>query len=154
MSNIFDKFNQEFGGDKLAKEVEEINQNGNTGDYEEVPFGTYEVSIEKLELVASKKMKPMLSCWFNVLAGQQTNRKIFMNQLLDSAFKIHIANNFLKSLDTTVEVSFDGDYNHYADMISEVFNDITVCGLEYQLKYDQDKKGFNVYKIEEVFETK
>ena len=60
----------------------------------------------------------------------------------------------MKSLDTTVDVSFDGDYNHYADMISEVFNDITVCGLEYQLKYEQDKKGFNVYKIEEVFETK
>ena len=96
----------------------------------------------------------MLTVWFKVIAGTQKDRIIFMNQLLDAAFKIHIANEFLKSLDTSVEVKFDGDFNHYAATIKNVYSDLTVDGLEYQLNYSQNKKGFDAFKIEEVFETK
>ena len=98
MDNIFDKFNQAYGGQELAKEVDEITKNGGSG--ENVPYGRYEVRIEKLELISSKSKKPMLTVWFKVIAGNQKDRIIFMNQLLDAAFKIHIANEFLKSLDT------------------------------------------------------
>ena len=152
MDNIFDKFNQAYGGQELAKEVDEITKNGGSG--ENVPYGRYEVRIEKLELIESKSKKPMLTVWFKVIAGTQKDRIIFMNQLLDAAFKIHIANEFLKSLDTSVEVKFDGDFNHYAATIKNVYSDLTVDGLEYQLNYYQNKKGFDVFKIEEVFETK
>ena len=152
MDNIFDKFNQAYGGEALAKEVDEITKNGGSG--ENVPYGRYEVRIEKLELIESKSKKPMLTVWFKVIAGTQKERIIFMNQLLDAAFKIHIANEFLRSLDTTVEVKFDGDFNHYAEMIKNVYSDLTVDGLEYQLNYFENKKGFEQYKIEEVFETK
>ena len=152
MDNIFDKFNQAYGGQELAKEVDEIAKNGGSG--ENVPYGRYEVRIEKLELISSKSKKPMLTVWFKVIAGTQKERIIFMNQLLDAAFKIHIANEFLRSLDTTVEVKFDGDFNHYAEMIKNVYSDLTVDGLEYQLNYFENKKGFEQYKIEEVFETK
>lgn len=152
MDNIFDKFNQAYGGEALAKEVDEITKNGGSG--ENVPYGRYEVRIEKLELTSSKSKKPMLTVWFKVIAGTQKERIIFMYQLLDAAFKIHIANEFLRSLDTTVEVKFDGDFNHYAEMIKNVYSDLTVDGLEYQLNYFENKKGFEQYKIEEVFETK
>ena len=152
MDNIFDKFNQAYGGQELAKEVDEITKNGGSG--ENVPYGRYEVRIEKLELIESKSKKPMLTVWFKVIAGTQKDRIIFMNQLLDAAFKIHIANEFLKSLDTSVEVKFDGDFNHYAATIKNVYSDLTVDGLEYQLNYSQNKKGFDEFKIEEVFETK
>ena len=152
MDNIFDKFNQAYGGQELAKEVDEITKNGGSG--ENVPYGRYEVRIEKLELIESKSKKPMLTVWFKVIAGTQKDRIIFMNQLLDAAFKIHIANEFLKSLDTSVEVKFDGDFNHYAATIKNVYSDLTVDGLEYQLNYYQNKKGFDEFKIEEVFETK
>ena len=152
MDNIFDKFNQAYGGEALAKEVDEITKNGGSG--ENVPYERYEVRIEKLELISSKSKKPMLTVWFKVIAGTQKERIIFMNQLLDAAFKIHIANEFLKSLDTSVEVKFDGDFNHYAATIKNVYSDLTVDGLEYQLNYSQNKKGFDEFKIEEVFETK
>ena len=152
MDNIFDKFNQAYGGQELAKEVDEITKNGGSG--ENVPYGRYEVRIEKLELISSKSKKPMLTVWFKVIAGTQKDRIIFMNQVLDAAVKIHIANEFLKSLDTSVEVKFDGDFNHYAATIKNVYSDLTVDGLEYQLNYYQNKKGFDVFKIEEVFETK
>ena len=43
MDNIFDKFNQAYGGEALAKEVDEITKNGGSG--ENVPYGRYEVRI-------------------------------------------------------------------------------------------------------------
>jgi hypothetical protein len=150
--NIFDKFNSQFGGEALAKEVQEMASKTTNAPREEVPTGVYEVAIEKLELTTSKSEKPMLSCWFKIVAGNHKGQYIFMNQLVDAAFKIHIANEFLKSLDTATDVKFDGDFNRYANMIASVFHDSAVNKLEYQLRYSENSKGFKEYKIEQVFE--
>lgn len=150
--NIFDKFNSQFGGEALAKEVQEMASKTTNAPREEVPTGVYEVAIEKLELTTSKSEKPMLSCWFKIVAGNLKGQYIFMNQLVDAAFKIHIANEFLKSLDTEVDVKFNGDFNTYASTIDDVFHDASVNKLEYQLRYSENAKGFKEYKIEQVFE--
>lgn len=96
MSSIFEKWNQEVDQEKLKKEVEEAAA-GSTS-YEDVPVGEQEVSIEKMELVATKTTgKPMLSVWFNILTGAHKGQKIFMNQVITQGFQIHIANEFLRS---------------------------------------------------------
>ena len=54
MASIFDKWNKSFDVEGLKKDIEEADkgqQNG--GDYREVPVGTYECKIEKLELKES-----------------------------------------------------------------------------------------------------
>lgn len=150
--NIFDKFNSQFGGEALAKEVQEMASKSTNTPREEVPQGVYEVSVEKLELTTSKSEKPMLSCWFKIVAGNHKGQFIFMNQLVDAAFKIHIANEFLKSLDTTVDVKFNGNFNDYAKTIESVLADTVASHLEYQLRYSENAKGFKEYKIEQVFE--
>ena len=152
MDNIFDKFNQAYGGEALAKEVDEITKNGGSG--ENVPYGRYEVRIEKLELVSSKSKKPMLTVWFKVIAGNQKERIIFMNQLSDAAFKIHIANEFLRSLGTGEKVEFV-DFNKYNDMIKTIEFTIHNTGLEYEIEYtrtEKDGRAYDNYKITEVFE--
>ena len=155
MSNIFEKFNKEFGGKDVAKEVEEIKENGGTGEREEVPYGTYEVALEKMDLVQTKNApyRPMLSVWFKIVDGKRKGQLIFMNQLVDQAFKIHIANEFMKALDTEVEVTYDGYFNHYHDMILDVFAASKKAKLSYQLNYGENNKGFKEYKIEDVFEN-
>jgi hypothetical protein len=153
MSNIFDKFNSTFGGENLAKEVAEMATKSSDTPREDVPYGVYEVAVEKLELTESKSQKPMLTCWFKIVAGEHKGQYIFMNQLVDAAFKIHIANQFLKSLDTAADVKFDGNFTHYATMIASVFHDSAVNKLEYQLRYSENSKGFKEFKIEQVFEA-
>ena len=84
--SIFDEFDANFDTAGLAKDAAEAAKNGNTR--REVPHGTYEVEINKLELGKSKKGDPMFSCWFKILAGEYKGSLIFMNQIVTQGFQI------------------------------------------------------------------
>ena len=147
--SIFDKWNSNIDTEGLAKDVEEAAKNGG-GDYEEVPHGTYEVKVDKMELKESKKGDPMLSVWFKILEGEHRNSMIFMNQVITRGFQIHLANEFLRSLQTGVAVEFH-DYSQYNEVIMDVAE--AVDGLEFALEYGENKKGYNTFKVLEVFES-
>ena len=56
----------------------------------------------------------------------------------------------LRSMDTDVNVEFV-TYNQYGTMLMDVFEAVN-GNLEFALDYGEGKKGFNTYKITEVFE--
>ena len=143
--NMFEKWNKDFGGDITAEKIKESN---GTGNYEEVPHGNYEVKIEKMELTSSKAGKPMVTIWFNIIAGKYKNSKIFMNQVITQAFQVHIVMELIRSLGC--DIDWNEDYGQFAEDIADVFEE--VADLEMNLNYGQNKKGFNTFKIEEVFE--
>ena len=75
-----------------------------------------------------------------------------MNQVITQAFQIHIANEFLRSLDTGIDVHFDGKYSHYNNTILDIFEEVN-GKLEYELDYGENRKGYNTFKITSVFEV-
>ena len=150
MANIFDKWNNSINVDGLALDVKEAEANGGSGDYDEVPVGTYEVKIEKMELKASSKGNPMFSAWFRILEGQYKNQLLFMNQVITEGFQIGQVNKFLRSLDV-VEVEFK-DYGQYNDLIMDIFEQVD-GNFEYLLEYKKSKKDFPIYTIKEVYEV-
>lgn len=146
----FSKFDKAFDLDELKKDVEEAKENGG-GNYEEVPLGNYEVKVEKLELTESKTNKPMVKAQFRIVAGEHKNQCIFMNQLVDEGFKINLINEFLKSLDSGIDVYFDS-FKQYNDLILDIHEAID-GKLEYLLNYDETKKGYKTFTIEEVYDV-
>ena len=67
--NIFAQWDNAVDMDGLQKDIQEAAENGG-GNFKEVPHGQYEVSIEKMELKATKeKNNPMVSVWFNIVDG-------------------------------------------------------------------------------------
>lgn len=151
MANVFDKWNKSIDVDGLAKDTKEVEANGGVGDYEEVPVGTYEVKIEKMELKESSKGDPMFVTWFRILKGQQENKMLFMNQVITQGFQIGQVNKFLRSLDAVDEVEFK-DYGQYNDLIMDIFEGID-GNLEFLLEYKKSKKDFPIYTIKEVYEV-
>lgn len=151
MANIWDKFNDAYDVKNLADEVAEAEANGETGGFEEVPHGTYDVEINKMELKPSKNNNPMLSVWFKVLAGDEKGRLIFMNQVVTQKFQVHICNDFLRSLDSGIDVKFV-DFGQYEQLIMDIHEAID-GKLEYGLKYGVTKKGFNTFEITDVYEA-
>lgn len=147
---IFEKFNEKVDVEGLKNDIKESSEN--TGDFKEVPHGTYEVSIEKMEMVMTKKKpeRPMLSVWFKILDGEFKNSRLFMNQLLTSGFPIHLSSEFLRSLDSGVDVGFE-DYGQYYDNILDVYESIE-GKKEYALKFE-DNKGYDKFTIEQVFDA-
>ena len=145
--NIFDKWNKAVDLEGLKKDVNDSAKN----EYVDVPYGTYEVKLTKAELKPTKTSgDPMGSLWFKVVAGDYKGQTIFMNQVVTQGFQINILNEFLRSLDTDVEIEFV-DYKQYSDMLMDVAE--TCEGLEFALDYGVNNKGFNTYRILEVFEV-
>ena len=68
--SVFDKWNKAIDVEGLAKDTKEVEANGGTGEYAEIPVGTYEIKIEKMELKESSKGDPMFSAWFRILHGE------------------------------------------------------------------------------------
>lgn len=147
--NIWDQFDNEIDTTGLANDVKEAAENGTS--YKEVPHGEYEVAIDKLELVASKNGDPMVTVWFKVLTGEYKGSRIFMNQVVTQGFQIHIINEFLRSLDTDVNIEFV-TYKQYGNLLMDVMEAVD-GNLEFGLSYKESKKGFSTYEITDVFES-
>ena len=145
-ASVFEKFNSQFDIEGLKSD--EANA-GKSGDFVEVPNGDYEVTITKLELGESKKGLPKLKCWFKIIAGDFQGQLIFMNQNVTSGYTLHVANDFLNTLESGINAEFE-DFVQYADMIESVFHAIE--GEEYQLAYGENAKGYNTYTIVKKFE--
>lgn len=148
MANVWDKFDKEIDVNGLAEDVKEAAENG--ANYKEVPHGQYEVKIEKLELVSSKSGNPMVTCWMKVLVGDYKGSLIFMNQVITQGFQVHIANEFLRSLDSGLDVEFK-TYKQYGQLLMDIHEAID-GNLEYSLIYGEGKKGFSTYEISDVYE--
>ena len=147
--NIFDKWNKAVDLDGLKKDMASAQQDNK--EYVDVPVGTYEVKLAKAELKASKQTQnPMVTMWFKVVAGDYKGQTIFMNQVVTQGFQLNIVNNFLRSMDTDVEIEFV-DYKQYADMLLDVAE---ACEkTEFALKYGENAKGFKTFEIVEVFDV-
>ena len=150
--NIFEKFNSMFDIDGLKHDIESAATSG--GDFKEVPKGDYEVKVVKIELgQTGEKSKtpgmPMAKVWFEVIAGEYKGQKIFMNQMLTSAFGFHKMNEFLASLETGVHIVFE-NFGQYADLFAQVF-DAVDGKAEYQLSYGENVKGYSTYTIVQRF---
>lgn len=120
-----------------------LSERNNDGNFREVPHGEYEVSVEKLELKSSKKGDPMVSVWFKVVAGEYKGCHIFMNQVITYGFQIHLMNEFLRSMDTGLEIEFV-QYSQYGQLLMDVAEAID-GKLEFAIAYGE-KKGFNTFE--------
>lgn len=151
--NIFEKFNSMMDIAGLKQDVESAKNN--TGEFVEVPKGDYEVKVVKIELgETGEKSKtpgmPMAKVWFEIVAGEFKNQKIFMNQMLTSGFGIHKMNEFLMSLETDIPVVFE-NFTQYADLFTQIFDSVD-NKAEYQLEYSENAKGYSTYTIVKRFQ--
>lgn len=146
MAKVWDKFDKAIDIEGLAKDVREASKN-----FKEVLHGQYEVKIEKLELGESKAGDPMIRCWMKVLSGEFKGSLIFMNQVITTGFQIHITDEFLRSLDSGIDIEFKR-YSQYGQMLMDIAEAID-GRLEYSLNYGEGKKGFSTYKITDVYEA-
>lgn len=148
-TNIWEKFDKTIDTTALKEDAKAAAENNQ--EYREVPHGTYEVKITKLELTESKSKKPMMTCWMQILDGEFKGSYLFYNQVLHVGFGIHKANEFLRSLESGVDVQFE-NFKQFHEMLLDIHEAIDGVN-EYAVTYGEDKKGFNTFEITEVFDA-
>ncbi len=146
--NIWEKFDKQVDVEGLKKDAQAAAEN--KIEFKEVPEGHYEVKIDKMELTESKKGRPMLTVWMKILEGEYKGQLIFYNQVVDIGFGLHNANKFLRSLDSGLDVEFE-NFRQYGNLIMDIHEAID-GKLEYGLKYSKNNKGYDEFKITDVFE--
>lgn len=119
-NNLWDKFDKSVDVEGLAADVKEAAENG--ANFREVPHGVYEVEVNKLELIESKKGDPMVTVWFKVVDGEFKGCLIFMNQVITQGFQIHIANEVFRQMTAELpdfNVEFK-TYKQYGELLMDV----------------------------------
>lgn len=151
MSDMFDKFDNEFDTKQIAADA--IAAQANSGEYVEPPCDVYEVKITYLGVGESKKSgNPMARCTFEIVAGELQGRRIYMNQVITTGFQIHLFNEFMRSLKTSIPVPSFTTYREYNRTMIDIKAECDERKLTFQLNFSKDKKNYNVFTIEDVFE--
>ena len=144
----FSRFDQTVDFEGLKADIEKA-ATFVPGEYPDIPLGTYEVSVEKLELTESKKGDPMVSAWFKIQNSEYKDNLIFMNQVVLKGFQIHVVNKLLRQMNTDIDIHFES-YSAYAHLLTDVFNAVKKK-KHFALKYGESKNGFKTFEIEEVY---
>lgn len=149
----FSKFNLNVNQEEINRQLEEAKNNAPQSDREVEP-GTYRVKIEKMELGATRDGRPMFKVQCRIKQGDYKKWCIFMNRVVagtkNDMNMINSVLGWLGSLDPQNTVpTFDGNYNHFADMILDIYEEIADA-VEYIVEYDPDE--FNNISIVEVID--
>ena len=147
MAIDFSAFDEKVDLQELQNEV----QNAPDNDFADVPYGTYIISIEKMEIKLTKAQDKFKE-------GEQANRMIFFNRVISGnssakwtdgqAIKSVCTwvNKLIAEDDTPVEFV---NYADFADQILDVFQSIQGA-IEVEVDYKAD--AFNPITIKEVFD--
>lgn len=154
--SIFDKYANTIDAKALEASQKEINEN-NSGDYPEIPLGKYEVKIEKMEAKLSSSENPMISIWFKILEGDFKDSFIFYNGVFHEDWMRHRVVKMLSDLldDSSHEAEInlilkDAKLDEINNFVMDIHEEVD-GKFEYLLDYGE-RKGFNTYKIVEVYE--
>ena len=150
----FSSFNEKTDMAGLMQDLANA-ESGKGGDFPEIPHGKYEVSIDRLALEVSKQGNPMLKCQMRIKGGQYNKCCLFYHQTVTNGKGLHDALEFLRDLDVVErdDVKFVGDFNKLRDLIGTIRDEIEKANLTYGIEYGENDKGFDTYKITDVFEN-
>ena len=165
----FEALDKKVNFEELNANIKEAEENGGTGNYEELPKGEYMVRIEKLEIGETKDERPMLKVMARVqeaVSEEEAENKnddalrffdnykgkkkpcIFMNRVLygtkNDANMIASAVGWLNSLepqDTTATFATSSQFN---DCVLDIFEEIENA-VEFHVLYDPD--AFNSIRV-------
>lgn len=145
----YSKFNSVIDLEGLKADLEK-----GTTEYEEIPAGDYEVSIESLELGETKEtQKPMVKCRMKILVGDYEGRLLFFNKPILNAWFLSQANEFLDSLKSGHKIELIG-WEQYGELIKKVFE--SVSGKhEYLVELSKKVskgKTYDNYTIKKVYD--
>lgn len=131
-------------------ELQNLANESKKKEFVKVPYGEYIVSIAGIMLTKSQAGRAMLRVKFKIVDGEQMDKCIFMFQVCETPMQIDICDKFLKSLKTEQKIFFE-NYKEYADLIKKIYFE-TKDKMEFKLKYSANKKGYDTFKIEEVYD--
>lgn len=126
----------------------------NDGDFEALPHGKYEVALDDIQLKETKNNpRPMIVSTFKVIEGPHKGRLIWVNQVVDNGMKMSIGLRFINKMEPEEKVSFTKEGG-----MAQLSEDLPAAvpyiqkNHEFVLNFFENKKGYDTYDIDDVFD--
>ncbi|MBO7211072.1 MAG: hypothetical protein J6V44_08770 [Methanobrevibacter sp.] len=155
----FSEFDAKINNEQFKNDLKEAQENSGKAEFKEVPAGEFIVTVEKLELGATKAEKyPLFTCWCRIVEGDFNNSLIFFNRKLygnretdkwNDAKAIQTVVTWLDELGTETVPVFNS-YSDFKNIVLDIFTEISEDKLKLKVKYDPD--AFNSITILDVIE--
>lgn len=169
----FSEFDAKINNEQFKNDLKEAQENSGKADFKEVPAGEFVVTVEKLELGATKAEKyPLFTCWCRIVemvkplphnhvqvdTNEFANSLIFFNRKLygnretdkwNDAKAIQTVVTWLDELGTATVPVFNS-YSDFKNIVLDIFTEISEDKLKLKVKYDPD--AFNSITILDVIE--
>lgn len=122
-----------------TKALEEQMKNAAENNFEPLPEGEYQTTLDKLEVKETKDHKKlMLTATYRVQEGEHRNKCIFQNQTIfgtkNDGFGIHMAKQLIEHLG--FEAPEFQNYSQFAEEVDEIAQD--AVGEDYVVTITQD----------------
>lgn len=99
-----------------------------------VPYGCYEVQVNKIHFKETKEGEPVISIWFEVLKGEFKNDIILYEKKLTRGFWIHQACELVRGMNSGLDVYFE-EYEQFNRLMRDVFQNVSSNNVPYVLEY-------------------
>lgn len=158
----FSKFDAAVNMEQLQKDINDAKENG-YGDFGSLPKGEYIVSLENMEIGATKDSRPIFKVQCRVIEGCDAGGQeylshfkkkmpcMFMNRVIygtkNDGNMINSVIGWLGKLD--VDVTFES-YSQFNDAILDLAEELVE---HVELKVAYDEKAFNSISILEVYDV-
>lgn len=149
--SIFDEFDKAYDSKSMKEEVKEAAAKAKeNGDFKDITPGTYQCFIKEMELKASKNNEPMVAMQLKITDGEFKNQIMFVYFMLTKPFLIHKCNEFLRSLETGIDVDFD-NYGQYADVVADIFKYSEDHEMDLDVEMSLRDGKYKEYKVKGVY---
>ena len=152
MTNIWEQFDNNTDLEAIEKGFKEAENQ--SSDFEDLPYGKYEVALENIELKQTKEhKKPMITSVFKVIDGNHKGRLIWNNQVVNSGLTMNIGLKFINDMKPDEKVSFSKSTG-YTQLDKDLKNAAINIknSKEFVLEFFKNDRGYDQYTIETVFE--
>ena len=135
-------------GEEINKQIAEMKD----GDFEPIPVGKYEVTIEDMVLKETKENHyPMLVFTFKVLEGEYKNRKDWANFVLladdqYNGLRMKKATEFLASLDSGYTITFENP-QQFEKLINDIAAEVIDTDYVISITLEGKSKKYRTYKV-------
>jgi hypothetical protein len=142
---IFDKFNKNIDVEEIKKQKEEARNGNKSGDFPDLPEGTYEGKLERMEIKATKTGEPQFSAMLRITSGKYKKFCVFYNKKIAGTkadmWMISQVEDFVNKFEPENEIDFNGDYDNFNEQIMDAAEEICGMGVEFVLEYTDGKNG-------------
>lgn len=135
--------------ERVKRELKTLYEKSN--DTKKVSPGLYIVKLESLTVDKTKSTnRDCMNATFFIVEGEEKGKRLYMTQVISTAFTVSKVCNFVKSLGSSLDVEYK-NLSEFSELVFCVFSEID-GKCEYDLKYYVNDRGYEEYEIKGIYD--